>query len=57
MEAGGLRAALEASLGAPGINVLGFRTGRARNVVLHHEAAATVQSALGELLVAAEVAP
>jgi len=47
-----LRPALEAALGAPGVRVLVLRSDRARNVALHHEAAAVAQSALGELLAA-----
>ena len=45
-----LRAALEASLAAPGLRVLELRTDRARNVVLHREAAVAVQAVLAELL-------
>jgi 2-succinyl-5-enolpyruvyl-6-hydroxy-3-cyclohexene-1-carboxylate synthase len=44
--AGSIRAALAASIGRPGVRVLGFRTDRARNVVLHREAAAAVAEAL-----------
>jgi 2-succinyl-5-enolpyruvyl-6-hydroxy-3-cyclohexene-1-carboxylate synthase len=54
VEAGGLRAALAASLEAPGLQVLELRSDRARNVTLHREAAAAVQAALGEILAAAE---
>lgn len=41
-----MRAALAASVGAPGVRVLRYRTDRARNVVLHREAAAAVAAAL-----------
>ena len=41
-----LRAALADSIGAPGVRVLRYRTDRARNVVLHREAAAAVAAAL-----------
>ncbi len=44
--AGDLRDALSGSIGRTGVHVLGYRTERARNVVLHHEAAATVAAAL-----------
>jgi 2-succinyl-5-enolpyruvyl-6-hydroxy-3-cyclohexene-1-carboxylate synthase len=47
-----LRAALEASLGRPGVRVLEIRTDRARNAALHREAAAAVGAALDELLAA-----
>lgn len=50
--AGELRAALETSLGRPGVRVLEIRTDRARNVALHREAAAAVGAALDELLAA-----
>jgi 2-succinyl-5-enolpyruvyl-6-hydroxy-3-cyclohexene-1-carboxylate synthase len=43
---GGLRAAVADSLGRPGVQVLSFRTDRARNVELHREAAAAVADAL-----------
>jgi 2-succinyl-5-enolpyruvyl-6-hydroxy-3-cyclohexene-1-carboxylate synthase len=45
-----LRPALEAAIGRAGVQVLELRTERARNVVLHREAAADVQVALGALL-------
>ncbi len=48
--AGELRAALETSLGAPGVRVLEVRTDRARNVGLHREATAAVAAALDEIL-------
>ncbi len=48
--AGELRAALEASVGRPGLRVLELRTERQRNVALHREAATAVQAALGELV-------
>ena len=44
--AGSLRPALAASIGRPGVRVLGFRTDRARNVELHREAAAAVAEAV-----------
>ena len=44
-----IRAALAASIGRPGVRVLAFRTDRARNVELHHEAAAAVTEALARL--------
>jgi 2-succinyl-5-enolpyruvyl-6-hydroxy-3-cyclohexene-1-carboxylate synthase len=47
--AGDLRAALEASLAEPGVQVLELRTDRARNGALHRAAAAAVQAALGSL--------
>jgi 2-succinyl-5-enolpyruvyl-6-hydroxy-3-cyclohexene-1-carboxylate synthase len=43
---GSIRAALAASVGRPGVRVLGFRTDRARNVELHRQAAAVVAEAL-----------
>jgi 2-succinyl-5-enolpyruvyl-6-hydroxy-3-cyclohexene-1-carboxylate synthase len=43
---GSIRAALGASIGRPGVRVLGFRTDRSRNVELHREAAAAVAEAL-----------
>jgi 2-succinyl-5-enolpyruvyl-6-hydroxy-3-cyclohexene-1-carboxylate synthase len=49
-----LRAALEASVGAPGVRVLELRSDRARNAALHGEAAAAVQAALDELLAAGD---
>jgi 2-succinyl-5-enolpyruvyl-6-hydroxy-3-cyclohexene-1-carboxylate synthase len=42
-----LRAALADSIAAPGVQVLRYRTDRARNVELHHEAARAVAVALG----------
>jgi 2-succinyl-5-enolpyruvyl-6-hydroxy-3-cyclohexene-1-carboxylate synthase len=42
----GLRAALAGSVGRPGVRVLAYRTDRARNVILHREAAAAVADAL-----------
>lgn len=46
---GQVRAALAASIGAPGIRVLELRSERARNVELHREAAAAVADALAAL--------
>jgi 2-succinyl-5-enolpyruvyl-6-hydroxy-3-cyclohexene-1-carboxylate synthase len=46
---GQVRAALAASIGAPGIRVLELRSERARNVELHREAAAAVAHALAAL--------
>jgi 2-succinyl-5-enolpyruvyl-6-hydroxy-3-cyclohexene-1-carboxylate synthase len=48
----GLRSALAASVGAPGLRVIEVRTDRARNVILHQEAAAAVAAALDEILAA-----
>ncbi len=45
-----LRAALAESLDRPGVQVLGFRTERARNVELHRQAAAAVVDAMSRLL-------
>jgi len=45
-----LRPAVEAAIGRAGVHVLELRTDRARNVVLHREATADVQAALGALL-------
>jgi 2-succinyl-5-enolpyruvyl-6-hydroxy-3-cyclohexene-1-carboxylate synthase len=42
----GLRAALADSIGRPGVQVLSYRTDRARNLELHGEAAAAVADAL-----------
>jgi 2-succinyl-5-enolpyruvyl-6-hydroxy-3-cyclohexene-1-carboxylate synthase len=50
VDANGLRAALEAGMGAPGVRVLELRSDRARNVALHREAAAAVRAALDGLL-------
>ena len=50
VDAGGLRAALAASIDAGGLRVLELRSDRARNVALHSESAAAVGAALGELL-------
>jgi 2-succinyl-5-enolpyruvyl-6-hydroxy-3-cyclohexene-1-carboxylate synthase len=44
---GTLRAALADSIAAPRVQVLRYRTDRARNVELHREAAASVAAALG----------
>jgi 2-succinyl-5-enolpyruvyl-6-hydroxy-3-cyclohexene-1-carboxylate synthase len=41
-----MRAALADSIGRPGVQVLGFRTTRDRNVELHHEASAAVAAAI-----------
>jgi 2-succinyl-5-enolpyruvyl-6-hydroxy-3-cyclohexene-1-carboxylate synthase len=43
---GGLRAALAGSIDRPGVQVLSYRTDRARNVELHREAAVAVAEAL-----------
>jgi 2-succinyl-5-enolpyruvyl-6-hydroxy-3-cyclohexene-1-carboxylate synthase len=45
-----LRRALEASIEAPGIRVLELRSERARNVVLHRDAATAVRRALDEII-------
>ena len=45
--AGGLTAALERSIGRPGVQVLELRTDRARNVALHREVATAVAAAIG----------
>lgn len=47
-----LAAALADSVGRPGVQVLGFRTDRARNVELHREAAAAVVNALPDAVAA-----
>ncbi|MGA3029941.1 MAG: 2-succinyl-5-enolpyruvyl-6-hydroxy-3-cyclohexene-1-carboxylic-acid synthase [Candidatus Limnocylindrales bacterium] len=47
--AGDLRAALAESIGAAGVRVLEIRTDRAKNVVLHREAAAAVAAGLDAL--------
>jgi 2-succinyl-5-enolpyruvyl-6-hydroxy-3-cyclohexene-1-carboxylate synthase len=46
VDSAGLRAALADSIGRPGVQVLSFRTDRARNLELHREAAAAVADAL-----------
>ncbi|HEY6570309.1 MAG TPA: 2-succinyl-5-enolpyruvyl-6-hydroxy-3-cyclohexene-1-carboxylic-acid synthase [Candidatus Limnocylindrales bacterium] len=43
----GLAAALERSIGRPGVQVLELQTDRARNVALHREVAAAVAAAVG----------
>lgn len=46
VDSAGLRAALAGSIGRAGVQVLSFRTDRARNVELHRDAAAAVADAL-----------
>jgi 2-succinyl-5-enolpyruvyl-6-hydroxy-3-cyclohexene-1-carboxylate synthase len=49
VKSGGLRAALEVAIGAPGVRVLELRSERDRNVALHRDAAAAVRAALDKL--------
>jgi 2-succinyl-5-enolpyruvyl-6-hydroxy-3-cyclohexene-1-carboxylate synthase len=50
-DAGVLRAALDAAIGAPGVTVIRYATERRRNVGLHREVAAAVAAALDRLVV------